>query len=150
MARISIYGSSCFLESFNSSHSFIKNLGKNVESQMAQILIICIEKFSAVNTPRDNHTFSTFSNGQRLRHKAVPFVPPGGLHAFRHGRVSHLQTNNVPEILRRARSVIPVCERRATYSFLEDFARQTVERLAGESWCWTQSEKLDPVATGRN
>ena len=23
-------------------------------------------------------------------------IPRGGLHAFRHGRVSHLQTNNVP------------------------------------------------------
>jgi len=78
-------------------------------------------------------------------------IPRGGLHAFRHGRVSHLQTNNVPGDFTKAQVGHSSLRTTSDYThFSEDFARQTVERLASESSCWTQSEKLDSVAVGRN
>ena len=73
-------------------------------------------------------------------------IPRGGLHAFRHGRVSHLQANNVPSDLTKAQVGHSSLRTTSGYThFSEDFARQTVERLANELPSWTHSESLDSV-----
>ena len=73
-------------------------------------------------------------------------IPRGGLHAFRHGRVSHLQANNVPSDFTKAQVGHSSLRTTSGYThFSEDFARQTVERLASELPSWTHSEKLDSV-----
>jgi integrase len=73
-------------------------------------------------------------------------IPRGGLHAFRHGRVSHLQANNVPSDFTKAQVGHSSLRTTSGYThFSEDFARQTVERLASELPSWTHSESLDSV-----
>jgi integrase len=73
-------------------------------------------------------------------------IPRGGLHAFRHGRVSHLQANNVPSDFTKAQVGHSSLRTTSGYThFSEDFARQTVERLASELPSWTHSEGLDSV-----
>jgi integrase len=58
-------------------------------------------------------------------------IPRGGLHAFRHGRVSHLQANNVPSDFTKAQVGHSSLRTTSGYThFSEDFARETVERLA--------------------
>jgi integrase len=55
----------------------------------------------------------------------------GGLHAFRHGRVSHLQANNVPSDFTKAQVGHSSLRTTSGYThFSEAFARETVERLA--------------------
>jgi integrase len=73
-------------------------------------------------------------------------IPRGGLHAFRHGRVSHLQANNVPSDFTKAQVGHSSLRTTSGYThFSEDFARQTVERLASALPSWTHSESLDSV-----
>jgi len=73
-------------------------------------------------------------------------IPRGGLHAFRHGRVSHLQANNVPSDFTKAQVGHSSLRTTSGYThFSEDFARQTVERLASELPSWTHSESVDSV-----
>jgi integrase len=58
-------------------------------------------------------------------------IPRGGLHAFRHGRVSHLQANNVPGDFTKAQVGHSSLRTTSGYThFSDDFARETVERLA--------------------
>lgn len=77
-------------------------------------------------------------------------IPRGGMHAFRHGRVSHLQANNVPGDFTKAQVGHSSLRMTSNYThFSEDFMRETVERLAGEQ-SWTQSGKLDSVQAAGN
>jgi integrase len=58
-------------------------------------------------------------------------IPEGGCHAFRHGRVSHLQANNVPGDL--IKNVIGHSSLRTTRTythFSDAFVRETMERLS--------------------
>jgi integrase len=74
-------------------------------------------------------------------------IAPGGMHAFRHGRVSHLQQNGVPPDFTKSQVGHSSLRTTSGYThFSEDFARETVERLAS----WTHSRKLDSVAVRSN
>src|ERR1700693_3460590 len=78
-------------------------------------------------------------------------IDPGGMHAFRHGRVSHLQQNGVPSDFTKNQVGHSSLRTTSGYThFSEDFVRKTVERLASESPSWTHSQKLDSVVTGAN
>jgi integrase len=58
-------------------------------------------------------------------------IVPGGMHAFRHGRVSHLQSNGVPADFTKSQVGHSSLRTTSGYThFSEDFARETVERLA--------------------
>jgi integrase len=72
----------------------------------------------------------------------------GGMHAFRHGRTSHLQANNVPTDFTKSQVGHSSLRTTSGYThFGEDFARQTVERLASEMPSGTHSGKLHSVET---
>ncbi len=59
-------------------------------------------------------------------------IPVGGMHAFRHGRVSHLQQNGVPADFTKSQVGHSSLRTTSGYThFTESFARETVERLAG-------------------
>jgi integrase len=74
-------------------------------------------------------------------------IAPGGMHAFRHGRVSHLQQNGVPPDFTKSQVGHSSLRTTSGYThFSEDFARETVERLAS----WTHSRKSDSVAVRPN
>jgi integrase len=78
-------------------------------------------------------------------------ITPGGMHAFRHGRVSYLQQNGVPTDFTKnqvGHSSLPTTSGYTHFS--EDFARNTVERLASKMPSWTHSGKLDSVAAKTN
>jgi integrase len=78
-------------------------------------------------------------------------IPRGGLHAFRHGRVSHLQANNVPGDFTKSQVGHSSLRTTSIYThFSEDFARETVERLASELPSRTHSGGLDSVAVAPN
>lgn len=78
-------------------------------------------------------------------------ITPGGMHAFRHGRVSHLQQNGVPPDFTKSQVGHSSLRTTSRYThFSEDFARETVERLASELPSWTHSGKLDSVAAEAN
>lgn len=78
-------------------------------------------------------------------------IEPGGMHAFRHGRISHLQQNNVPPDFTKRQVGHSSLRTTSGYThFSEDFVRETVERLKGEVPSWTHSGKLDSVAVGAN
>jgi len=58
-------------------------------------------------------------------------IPQGGMHAFRHGRVSHLQANGVPSDFTKSQVGHSSLRTTSRYThFTEDFQRETVERLA--------------------
>ncbi len=58
-------------------------------------------------------------------------IMPGGMHAFRHGRVSHLQQNGVPPDFTKSQVGHSSLRTTSGYThFSENFARETVERLA--------------------
>jgi len=58
-------------------------------------------------------------------------IAPGGMHAYRHGRVSHLQANGVPADFTKSQVGHSSLRTTSGYThFSEDFARETVERLA--------------------
>jgi integrase len=74
-----------------------------------------------------------------------------GMHAFRHGRVSQLQANGVPADFTKSQVGHSSLRTTSGYThFSEDFARETVERLAVELRSWTRSGKLDSVAAEAN
>jgi integrase len=71
-------------------------------------------------------------------------IPRGGMHAFRHGRVSHLQANNAPSDFTKSQIGHSSLRTTSGYThFSEGFKRETTERL-GPSW--THSGVLDSVA----
>ena len=58
-------------------------------------------------------------------------IAPGGMHAFRHGRVSHLQANGVPTDFTKGQVGHSSLRTTSGYThFSEAFMRETVERLA--------------------
>jgi integrase len=58
-------------------------------------------------------------------------IEPGGMHAFRHGRVSHLQMNNVPGDFTKNQVGHSSLRTTSLYThFPESFVRDTVEKLA--------------------
>lgn len=58
-------------------------------------------------------------------------IPRGGMHAFRHGRVSHLQANGVPSDFTKSQVGHSSLRTTSRYThFTENFQRETVERLA--------------------
>ena len=60
-------------------------------------------------------------------------IEQGGMHAFRHGRVSHLQQNGVPPDFTRSQIGHSNLRTTSMYThFSPEFVRQTVERLATE------------------
>jgi integrase len=66
-------------------------------------------------------------------------IAPGGMHAFRHGRVSHLQANNVPTDFTKAQVGHSSLRTTALYThFSEQFVHETVERLASKLMSCTQ------------
>jgi integrase len=78
-------------------------------------------------------------------------IPKGGLHAFRHGRVSHLQANNVPGDFTKGQVGHSSLRTTSDYThFSESFMRETVERLAGELQSRTHSATLDSLAVASN
>jgi integrase len=78
-------------------------------------------------------------------------IPRGGLHAFRHGRVSHLQANNVPSDFTKSQVGHSSLRMTSSYAhFSEDFARKTVERLAHGMALLDSVDSLDPVAAESN
>jgi integrase len=71
------------------------------------------------------------------------------MHAFRHARVSHLQANNVPADFAKGQMGHSSLRTTSGYThFSEDFARETIERLASEFLSWTHSGKLDRDKNG--
>ena len=71
-------------------------------------------------------------------------IPRGGMHAFRHGRVSHMQQNHVPPDFTKTQVGHSSLRTTSGYTHFSDaFKREIVERLAPS---WTHSEHLDPVA----
>jgi len=78
-------------------------------------------------------------------------IAPGGMHAFRHGRVSHMQQNQVPpDFIKRQVGHSSLRTTSGYTHFSEPFVRETVERLASELPSWTHSPKLDSVAVDAN
>jgi integrase len=78
-------------------------------------------------------------------------IEPGGMHAFRHGRVSQLQAGGVPPDFTKSQVGHSSLRTTSGYThFTEAFKRETVERLASETPSWTQLAKLDSVAAKSN
>ena len=73
-------------------------------------------------------------------------IPRGGMHAFRHGRVSHMQQNHVPPDFTKTQVGHSSLRTTSGYTHFSDaFKREIVEQLAPS---WTHSEQLDSVAIG--
>jgi integrase len=73
-------------------------------------------------------------------------IPRGGMHAFRHGRVSYMQQNSVPPDFTKTQVGHSSLRTTSGYTHFSDaFRREIAERLAPS---WTHSEELDPVAKG--
>jgi integrase len=73
-------------------------------------------------------------------------IAVGGMHAFRHGRVSHLQQNGVPADFTKRQVGHSSLRTTSGYThFSESFVRETVEKMASELPSWTHSRKLDSV-----
>jgi integrase len=67
-------------------------------------------------------------------------IAPGGMHAFRHGRVSHLQTNGVPTDFTKNQVGHSSLRTTSGYTHFSDaFKRETVERLASKLTSCTQA-----------
>lgn len=78
-------------------------------------------------------------------------IEPGGMHAFRHGRVSHLQQSGVPTDFTKNQVGHSSLRTTSGYThFSENFVRETVERVATESLSRTHSQQLDSVSVGAN
>jgi integrase len=90
---------------------------------------------------RTGRVFET-RNGTALEHRNVvrqvlhPIcdrlgIARGGLHSFRHGRVSHLQAMNVPPEFTKAQVGHSSLRTTSGYThFSDEFSRETVERAA--------------------
>jgi integrase len=78
--------------------------------------------------PLDNHTVT----GEVLKPICKRLgIAPGGCHAFRHGRVSQLQANNVPgDLIKNHIGHSSLNTTRNYTHFSETFVRDTVERLS--------------------
>ena len=71
-------------------------------------------------------------------------IPRGGMHAFRRGRVSHMQQNHVPPDFTKNQVGHSSLRTTNGYThFSDSFKREIVEQLASS---WTHSEQLDSVA----
>jgi len=71
-------------------------------------------------------------------------IPRGGMHAFRHGRVSHMQQNCVPPDFTKTQVGHSSLRTTSGYTHFSDaFKREIVEKLAPS---WTHSEESDSVA----
>jgi integrase len=92
-------------------------------------------------TPLENHNIVR----QVLKPICIELgIKPGGMHAFRHGRISDLQAKNVPaDLIKRQVGHSSLRTTSGYTHFSEAFIRETVER-AGPSW--THSGDLDSVA----
>jgi len=67
----------------------------------------------------------------------------GGMHAFRHGRVSHMQQHHVPPDFTKSQVGHSSLRTTSGYThFSDSFKREIVEQLAPS---WTQTGKLDSV-----
>jgi integrase len=70
-------------------------------------------------------------------------IAPGGMHAFRHGRVSHLQTSGVPADFTKNQIGHSSLRTTSGYThFTDAFKRETVERLATEMAFCTQNQQV--------
>ena len=70
-------------------------------------------------------------------------IRPGGMHAFRHGRVSQLQANGVPADFTKSQVGHSSLRTTSGYThFTEAFKRETVERLAPKRTSCTQMAEL--------
>jgi integrase len=77
-------------------------------------------------------------------------IVPGGMHAFRHGRVSHLQQNGAPSDFTKRQVGHSSLRTTSGYThFSETYTRELVEKMASDS-SWTHSRELDSVAVGAN
>ena len=75
-------------------------------------------------------------------------IARGGMHAFRHGRVSHMQQNHVPPDFTKSQVGHSSLRTTSGYThFADSFKKEIVERLAPS---WTHSETLDSVAVESN
>src|SRR5262249_14760650 len=73
-------------------------------------------------------------------------IPRGGMHAFRHGRVSHMQQHNVPPDFTKNQVGHSSLRTTSGYTHFSDvFKKDLVEQLAPS---WTHSEKMDSVPVG--
>jgi integrase len=73
-------------------------------------------------------------------------IQRGGMHAFRHGRVSHMQQHHVPPDFTKSQVGHSSLRTTSGYThFSDSFKREIVEQLAPS---WTQTEKSDSVAVG--
>ena len=71
-------------------------------------------------------------------------IPRGGMHAFRNGRVSHMQQNHVPPDFTKNQVGHSSLRTTSGYThFSDSIKRELVEQLAPS---WTHSEQLDSVA----
>jgi integrase len=71
-------------------------------------------------------------------------IARGGMHAFRHGRVSHMQQNSVPPDFTKSQVGHSSLRTTSGYThFSDSFKREIVEQLAPS---WTHSDRLDSVA----
>jgi integrase len=71
-------------------------------------------------------------------------IQRGGMHAFRHGRISHMQQRHVPPDFTKSQVGHSSLRTTSGYThFSDSFKRETVEQLAPS---WTQTEKPDSVA----
>jgi integrase len=78
-------------------------------------------------------------------------ISEGGMHAFRHGRVSHLQQNGVPTDFTKNQVGHSSLRTTSGYThFSEAFARETVEKMASGLPSWTHFSKLDSVEVAPN
>jgi len=67
-------------------------------------------------------------------------IAPGGMHAFRHGRVSHLQVSGVPADFTKSQIGHSSLRTTSGYThFSEAFKRETVERLASKLMFCTEA-----------
>ena len=72
-------------------------------------------------------------------------IPRGGMHAFRHGRVSHMQQNHVPPDFTKSQVGHSSLRTTSGYThFSDSFKREIVEQLSPS---WTHSGRLDSVAS---
>jgi integrase len=95
-------------------------------------------------TPLENHNV----NRQVLRPLLSRLgLRPGTMHAFRHGRVSHLQQNNVPSDFTKRQVGHSSLRTTSGYThFSEGYNREIVEKLAAKLPYCTQTENLYSVA----
>jgi integrase len=78
-------------------------------------------------------------------------IPSGGMHAFRHGRVSHLQANGAPADFTKSQVGHSSLRTTSGYThFTDSFKREIVERLASQLMFWTHFKELDSVEVESN